>query len=56
MSKKKKKYYLGKSYKKKVVSDFAILAWKWSKIAAGSFFNYHYNHHLIIIQFISFFL
>ena len=38
---------LGKSYGKEVVSDFAILARKWSKIAArkkvnfGLFFNYH---------------
>ena len=73
---------LGKSYRKEVVSDFAILARKWSKIAArifffGSFltitilitwllsnlclllfFKYmsYYSHHLIIIQFIFFFL
>ena len=38
---------LGKSYGKVVVSDFVILAWKWSKIASreevyfGLFFNYH---------------
>ena len=40
---------LGKSYGKEVVSDFAILAWKCSKIAARKkanfelFLNYHFT-------------
>ena len=47
---------LGKSYGKEVVSDFAILARKWSKIAArkkvnfGLFFNYHLTGLHYILQ------
>ena len=43
--------FFGKSDRKEVVSDFAILSQKWSKIAArkkvyfGLFFNYHYYYH-----------
>jgi hypothetical protein len=44
---------LGKSYGKEVVSDLAILARKWSKIAAqkkvcfGLFFNYHLTFYIL---------
>ena len=41
---------LGKSYGKEVVSDFAIFARKWSKIAARKkvYFGLFFNYHLIL--------
>ena len=45
--------FLGKNNKKEVVSDLAILPWKWSKIAAqkkvnlGLFFNYHLTFFIL---------